>query len=386
MNSSTENKNPGLTSDDPSFDDIRPCRDDEVQAELAKIISDKTVLDSILKFRYPLLSKHFSFILMPLVKAYLARIVKSIHTIADFQLRVSDFMDHVSETTTDGVEYVGFDKLSKDKGYLFISNHRDISLDPAYIDKALHDSGLDTVRIAIGDNLLRLPAATSLMRLNKSFIVKRSITSPRDKLKALKHLSAYIGLSVCEGHSVWIAQREGRAKDGDDRTEDAVLKMIGLYGREIKQDFAEYMAGLNIVPVSISYEYDPNDEAKARELCEREKNHGEYHKDEFEDINTITLGIRGYKGHVRVVAGEVITGGFSTAEELSALIDKFVWSNYALFPPMLISAGYEEQVGAEEREKFEQRLNAMPEDLRGRVRAMYAKPYENRLKALQEHK
>ena len=264
-----------LTSDDVSFDDIRPWRDDEVSGELKKIVSDKTVINSILRFRYPILSRHFSFFLTPLVRSYLKKSVAGIHTVKDFQKRVSDFMDHVISTTTDGVEYVGFDKFDRTKGYLFISNHRDISLDPAFIDKALYANNLDTVRIAIGDNLLRMPAATSLMRLNKSFIVKRSIASPREKLKALMHLSSYIGLSIKEGQSIWIAQREGRAKDGDDRTEDAVLKMISLYGRQLKQDFGEYMRSLNIVPVSITYEYDPNDIAKARELAERERNNGQ---------------------------------------------------------------------------------------------------------------
>ena len=211
-----------LTSNDPVFDDIRPCRDDEVQSELKKIVSDDLVLNSILKFRYPVAYKPFSFILKPLVKAYLSKKIKNIKTIRDFQLIVADFVKNMSEKTTDGVELVGFDRLEKNKGYLFISNHRDISLDPAYIDYALFESKLDTVRIAIGDNLLRMPAATSLMRLNKSFIVKRSIEAPREKLKAFNQLSSYIGLSIEEGNSVWIAQREGRAKDGNDKTEEAV--------------------------------------------------------------------------------------------------------------------------------------------------------------------
>ena len=157
-----------LTSNDPVFDDIRPCRDDEVQSELKKIVSDDLVLNSILKFRYPVSYKPFSFILKPLVKAYLSKKIKNIKTIRDFQLIVADFVKNMSEKTTDGVELVGFDRLEKNKGYLFISNHRDISLDPAYIDYALFESKLDTVRIAIGDNLLRMPAATSIMRLNNA--------------------------------------------------------------------------------------------------------------------------------------------------------------------------------------------------------------------------
>ena len=366
-----------ITSNDPIFDDIRPCRDDEVQSELNKIISDDLVINSILKFRYPIFSKKFAFLLKPFVKAYLRNKVSKITSIRQFQEIVSTFMKKVVDSTTDGVELVGFDKLDKNKGYLFISNHRDISLDPAFIDLALFLSGQDTVRIAIGDNLLRMPAATSLMRLNRSFIVRRSIEAPREKLKALTHLSNYIGLSIEEGISIWIAQREGRAKDGNDKTEDAVLKMISLYGRQKKQDFKEYMSSLNIVPVSITYEYDPNDLAKARELNEKELT-GEYRKDEFEDIDTITRGIRGYKGHVKLVAGDPITGGFENAEELAAILDKFIWSNYEMYPTALISAGCDDKVSSDDKNKFNEHLSKYPQELQDRVKAMYAAPYYNK--------
>ena len=370
-----------LTSNDPVFDDIRPCRDDEVQSELKKIVSDDLVLNSILKFRYPVSYKPFSFILKPLVKAYLSKKIKNIKTIRDFQLIVADFVKNMSEKTTDGVELVGFDRLEKNKGYLFISNHRDISLDPAYIDYALFESKLDTVRIAIGDNLLRMPAATSLMRLNKSFIVKRSIEAPREKLKAFNQLSSYIGLSIEEGNSVWIAQREGRAKDGNDKTEEAVLKMIGLYGRQKKMDFASYMKSLNIIPVSITYEYDPNDLNKANELYQKKAN-GEYKKDQFEDIDTIARGIREYKGRVKLVAGEPIKDGFETVEELAAIIDKFIWSNYELYPSSLLSSGTDVGISSQEKEKFLQRINQYPEHLRELIKAMYAAPVKNKENAL----
>ncbi|MGN0916363.1 MAG: 1-acyl-sn-glycerol-3-phosphate acyltransferase [Succinivibrio sp.] len=377
MQTEKENKISELTSDDSSFDDIRPCRDDEVQSELKRIIDDDMVISSILKFRYPIWYKKLSFILKPFVKMYLRKKIGNIRTIKDFQMLVADFVDNMIKTTTDGLELVGFDKLEKDKGYLFISNHRDISLDPAFIDIALYHSGIDTVRIAIGDNLLRMPAATSLMRLNKSFIVKRSIESPREKLKALGHLSSYIGLSVEEGHSVWIAEREGRAKDGNDRAEPAVLKMIGLYGRQKKMDFDAYMQSLNIVPVSITYEFNPNDKQMAKELYETEKT-GSYAKDKFEDIENIARGIRGYKGRVKLVAGEPIKAGFKTAEELAAIIDKFIWSNYELYPSALVSAGMDDKVTTADKEKYLNRLNSYEEELRDRIKAMYAAPVKNK--------
>lgn len=365
------------SSADPIFDDIRPCWDHEVPAELDKICNDNELVQGIINFRYPLLAKLCPWILRPVVRSYLKRRTSHIKTIDDFQKRVAGYMEHTINTTTDGVEFVGFDKLTPGTGYLFISNHRDISLDPAFIDLALYQHGHETVRIAIGDNLLKSRAATSLMRLNKSFIVQRSVESPREKLKALTKLSTYIGLSVKEGHSVWIAQREGRAKDGDDRTEVSVLKMFHLYGRQLKLSFKDYIGQLNIVPVAISYEYDPSDMAKAHELEERERNNGEYKKGKMEDLLSIAGGIKGYKGRIKIVAGEPIKDGFETPEELAALIDGFIWQNYELFPTAWCAAGEKNNVSPEDNAKFEERLNGYPPELRKRICAMYAKPLVN---------
>ncbi len=370
-----------LSSADPFFDDIRPCTDAEVPAELHKICHDQDLLQGIINFRYPLLSRMCPFLLKPLVRQYLVKRCAQIRTISDFQSRVASFMEHVIATTTDGVIFEGFDKLQPGQAYLFISNHRDISMDPAFIDFALYKNGFDTVRIAIGDNLLKSQAATSLMRLNKSFIVQRSIESPRGKLRALTKLSEYIGLSLKEGHSVWIAQREGRAKDGDDRTEASVLKMFHLYGRKLKLSFKDYISTLNLVPVAISYEYDPGDLSKARELQERELNHGEYRKGKMEDLLSIAGGIKGYKGRVKISAGQPIKDGFESPEELAALIDNFIWQHYELFPSALCAAGADAAVSPADKEKFEARLNSYPPELRDRVRAMYARPYLNRKQA-----
>lgn len=365
------------SSADPFFDDIRPCTDAEVTGELYKICHDQELLQGIINFRYPRLAKMCPFIIKPLVRKYLIKRTQHIKTIADFQARVADFMEHIIATTTDGVTFEGFDKLEHGKGYLFISNHRDISLDPAFVDLALYKHGYDTVRIAIGDNLLKSPAATSLMRLNKSFIVQRSIESPRGKLLALTKLSQYIGLSIQEGHSVWIAQREGRAKDGDDRTEVSLLKMFHLYGRQLKVPFREYIASLNLVPVAISYEYDPGDLSKARELDERARNNGAYRKGKMEDLLSIAGGIKGYKGRIKLVAGTPLTDGFETPEELAALIDNFIWTHYQIYPTSLIAAGINAEVSEEDVAKFNARVNAYPPELQERVKAMYAKPYLN---------
>lgn len=379
------------SSEDAIFDDIRPCRDEEVRDELAKIVNDEKLIDGIIKLRYPHLRSFLNPILRMMIRFYLKREVKGINTIADFQSIVAKVVKSMIADTTDGVVFKGFDKLDPKKGYLFMSNHRDISLDPAFIDYALHQHNFDTVRIAIGDNLLRMQAATALMRLNKSFIVKRSVPSLREKLKEFNHLSHYIGLSLKEGNSIWIAQREGRAKDGYDRTEEAVLKMIYMHGRAEKKSFEEYMSGLNIVPVSITYEIDPADYDKAYELNEREQNDGKYQKGELEDIKSIIKGIKSYKGRISVIAGEPLKGGFETPEDLAKIIDNFIYSNYELYPSVMISA-YKlgmcdeskiSHISSEERAKFEDRINGYPENLRERILRMYAAPYENKSKVME---
>lgn len=386
---------PVLSSEDAIFDDIRPCRDDEAPQELAKIAQDESLVTGIVRLRFPTLSKWLGPVLRLFVRRYIKKQLAHIHNIQDFQLQVAKAMESMIANTTDGLTLRGFEKLDPNKSYLFISNHRDISLDPAFIDFALHLETQRTLRIAIGDNLLKMPAATALMRLNKSFIVKRAVASPRERLKEVIHLSQYMGLSLKEGHCIWIAQREGRAKNGDDRTEEAVLKMIYMYGRSQKEDFASYMGKLNIVPVSINYEFDPGDVDKARELEEKART-GVYHKAEFEDIKSIVKGIKGYKGRVTIVAGQPITSGFSTPEELAQLIDDFIYKNYQLYPSVLLAAhklGWApddvlQDITEAEKQKFWERINSYPEHLHEIVLKMYAYPYFNQqavLKGVKRH-
>ena len=377
------------SSEDAVFDDIRPCRDDEAQQELAVIANDESLVNGIVRLRYPKLSRFIGPLLKIPVRSYIKNAVRKINSIEDFQMQVAAAVTRMIDNTTDGVTFRGFEKLNPDRGYLFISNHRDISLDPCFIDFAYHSYYNQTVRIAIGDNLLKMPAATALMRLNKSFIVKRSVTLPRERLKEVNHLSHYIGLSLKEGHSIWIAQREGRAKDGNDCTEEAVLKMLHMYGRKQGKSFGEYMSSLNIVPVSITYEYDPGDVAKANELEERARNDGKYQKSEFEDIRSIIKGINDYKGRVCIVAGDPVSGGFETPSQLAALIDRFIYLNYEFYPSVMLAAhglglcGDDEiaSISTEDRNKFNNRLQGYPEHLHKRIMQMYAYPYINRKRA-----
>lgn len=364
-----------ITTESAEFDDIRHYRDDEVQGAIQSILDNDQLVTGIYKRIFGFLPDFVSKLGKPFIKFVLKMRFSRVKSIAQVQEFVARFMKGIIRDTTDGFTCKGFEKLDPKKGYLFISNHRDISLDPAFIDMACYFNHLDTVKIAIGDNLLRMKVATDLMRLNKSFIVKRSVQG-RDKLKALAHLSEYIGRSIEENHNVWIAQREGRAKDGNDKTEEAILKMFYMYGKKKKLSFAEYVKTLNIVPVSITYEYDPGDAAKAKEIYETEKN-GSYVKSQYEDIDSIVGGINGYKGRVNIVAGEPLTGDFETPQELAETIDNFIYSNYAMFPSCLLSAGVSEGVSEDEKAKFETRMSKIEPQLRDYVKKMYAAPYFN---------
>ena len=359
------------------FADIRPYHDDEVPAALERLMADDELLAAIAHFRFPSLSRWFGWLLKPLIRSALQRRWSRVRSVRDVQMEVAHFMERMIASTTDGVTYSGLEQLDSEKGYLFISNHRDIAMDPAFVNWGLFKCGLETVRIAIGDNLLRKPCATELMRLNKSFIVKRSVKGPREMMNAFNELSAYIAHSLADGHSIWIAQKEGRAKDGDDKTNPAILKMFYMAGKQQKRSFAEYMQSLNIVPVAISYEFDPGDEAKARELVERAQS-GSYEKGEFEDIDSIVSGIVGIKGRVHVSLGKPLSGDYESPEALAQAIDQAIHSQYRLFPSNLLAAGQSDGVTVEERQRFESRLAAMPSELRDTVRAMYAKPVENR--------
>jgi len=283
---------------------------------------------------------------------------------------------------------------------MFLSNHRDIAMDPAMVNLALMESGMDTLRIAIGDNLLSKPFAADLMRVNRSFIVKRNISGRREKLTELKKLSGYIRHSIVqEGVSVWIAQREGRAKDGQDRTETALLKMLALSkGRD--QSFAQAIGELSMVPVSISYEYDPCDVDKGRELFAKH-NGQDYIKQEFEDLDTIQTGLVGYKGRLHVAFGDVLADASSdileSADKLAAAIDQQIYSHYKLFPSNIIAyqllgktAGLEQVKAlwpdcdwADTQAFFQSRLSAAPRDYRSIITESYAAPVDNYLKATQ---
>ncbi len=364
------------------FADIRPYNDNEMKASLDRLINDDDFINLIAKHNIPQWLSAFSFILKPLIKSKFKKKVNKYNTIDELQTEVARYLGMVIKKTTSQVTFSGLDKLDKNKSYLFISNHRDIALDPALINWGLFSHKMSTVRIAIGDNLLQIPYVTELMKLNKSFVVQRSIKAPKLLLKALSQLSAYIYDSLSSGNSVWIAQKEGRAKNGDDFTDPALLKMIQLQGRKQKIEFADYVRKLNIVPVSISYQFEPCGIAKAKEQYHKEQ-HGEYEKQAGEDMDSIMEGFRSDKGHVHLSFGQPITEGANTPEELAQTIDQQILSSFYLHPGNYLAAEYEvENISDKDKAEFLQKMDAVPDELKPLVMEIYAKPLKKQLEQI----
>ena len=372
-----------MSESDP-FADIRPYRDEEVAPVLSNLLVDAEFLDAIAHLRLGAIAGIAPALVRPVVRFLLRREVRGVSDVAAMQMIIGRYMDRMIEDSTAGFSISGLDRLDPQRPYLFMSNHRDIAMDPAFTNLALHRSGRETVRIAIGDNLLTNPWVSDLMRLNKSFIVKRSVSGPRELLAAAKNLANYIKHSLLQENApVWIAQREGRAKDGVDRTEPAVIKMIGLSRDKRRQTFAEHIESLGIVPVAISYELDPCDALKANELCQLDSQ-GSYEKGEQEDVASIAQGIAGNKGRVHVSFGSPLGGGLETPEAVAAEVDRQIVTDYCLHPTnvhayrMLHGADsllpenlYLEEGDCSDAE-FEARINALPEAQRPYALAIYA--------------
>ena len=382
------NASTASTPSDP-WADIRPYMDHEVADVLAKLSRDNELLNALTRFRLPRLARWAPPLARAIASYAVRREVKDVTSVREFQMRIASYMVRMIRTTTDAFEVAGLDKLDPGSAYLFIGNHRDISLDPAFVNYALYQADRDTVRIAIGDNLLKKPYVTDLMRLNKSFIVPRSARGKRAMLAAYQQLSAYIRHSITEDqHSIWMAQREGRAKNGIDRTDPAIIKMLTIASRTTNRDaaFGDAIAELKLVPVSISYEYDPCDQQKAQELYDIDTK-GSYAKSEFEDIRSIVAGITGTKGRVQLRFGTPVGADMATPDEVAAEIDRQVIGGYRLFPshylalealgdaPELVAR---RAITRDDRERFNARLANVPEPLRPYWLAQYANPVKHK--------
>lgn len=376
------------------FDAIRPFYDSEINNAILNVI-DHPMMKALMNFTFP-----------DVADEVWKEQLRKTHSIRDFQCNfIYNTIQNVLKRSSEGLTTSGFEKLEKNDSYLFISNHRDIVLDTTLLNVALFEHGLVMTASAIGDNLVKKDFLNVLAKMNRNFLVQRGLT-PREMLQSSKTLSEYIGhLLQHENRSVWIAQREGRTKDGNDATNPGVLKMLAMGSDE--KNLMDYFKKIKVVPVSISYEYDPTDVLKIPQLL-AEANNEVYIKEKNEDFMTLLSGVMGQKKKIHIHIGDVLDEEIDKIKEefdnsnkqiqaLAQLIDDSILINYKLWPTNYIAYDilnktdtFASLYTANEKSLFERRLDMRidadnPIALQGLL-DMYANPVVNKLKYNDEHK
>ena len=364
------------------FDSIRPYADAEVQAVLSRLINDKDVIKAfIAASKYKGISKY------PLSSIFIKRILKKkiqdIQSVKEYQSIFESLVKEMIETKTSGFVCNGFRNLKKNESYLFISNHRDIAIDPALLNFVLHSNDHKTTNIAVGNNLMSEKWASDLMRLNKSFIIDRTGKSKREIYQGLHLASEYIEDSLLEKNdSIWIAQKQGRAKDGIDETDPALLKMIHLANRK-SISICDYFNSLNFIQIAVSYEFDPNDAYKAKEVYAKKANQ-EYTKSHREDLESIANGISGQKGLIELNIGKTIKFNEESYNACAQLITNSIHKLYKLLPSNFaacdiqkIPYSIEHDFSAEQINSAKNTLNERAEGMEPEIRALLFQQYSN---------
>lgn len=371
------------------FDDIRPYSEGEMKEAFDRILADRQ-FDRVLRGFCPLPKG---------IRNWLLRMLFiGIKTPLDFQKRLmKPLVCYVFRKATTGHSFFFPKSLDRRGNYTFMSNHRDIVLDSAFLDILLLKAGFSTtVEIAIGNNLLIYPWIETFVRMNKSFVVKRGL-SPKETLKSSIHMSQYMHFAINEKHeNIWIAQREGRAKDSDDRTQEAVLKMLNMGGPtsgRTTADIIENLRHMHIVPLAISYEYDPCDYLKAKEFqCKRDISG--WKKSKQDDLDNMNTGIWGKKGHVHYQAADCINNWLDTLDPnaidkadifriVAEHIDHEIHKNYRIYDINRDALAGRTNAYIESRIKMVDVENPDVPFLREKITAMYANPLRNYEAAVQ---
>ncbi len=387
------------------FDEIRPYEPEEMKQAFDDLINDRQ-FSLMLKGFVPWLPKSLRNGLLKLA-------FTGVKTPLDFQLRMmKPIVNYIIRRHTDGCTFddSALRGESRDERFTFLSNHRDIVLDSAFLDVMLYRNGYPTtVEIGIGDNLLIYPWIKRLVRMNKAFTVRRGLTA-HEMMRSSQLMSRYIHYAVTQKReNIWIAQREGRAKDSDDRTQESVLKMLAMGGPIIENGESQLLCSLeelNIVPLTISYEFDPCDYLKAQEF-QLKRDNPDFKKSKQDDLDNMRTGILGYKGHVHYHCGQPINAWLADLHDLprnefylalSSRIDSELHLGYRLFPCNYIALDdlegtsvYADRYTEADRHRFEcylqgqlDRVTISGKDesfLRERMLTMYANPLRNYLKA-----
>ncbi len=363
-----------------NFDDIRPYQDSEVPGVVARLLQNSELRDGIAYFLFPRL-----YATSPAVARYCTGLLlrwrgRGLRRVHDIQMLMKRYIDHMVRDSVVSLTTSGLDRLPGRGPFLFISNHRDIVLDTVFLNRVLHAADHATCRMAVGDNLLSTDYAADIMRLNKSFVVERSASGAKAVLRALQKTSAYVKHSLEQGESVWIAQRSGRAKDGFDRTEPALLKMLTLAYRDESKTLDYWLSQVTLIPVSISYELDPCDLAKAEELRAVEEV-GEFTKSQSADLEAIVASVTGKKGRVHIAFGDRVVPPLESAELVAQELDRSIVGGFKIYPTQ--ASAYAEVTGntvpsaveaADDTSQrlFEQRVAACSPELRPHLLAQYA--------------
>ena len=377
------------------FADVCPFNDSEFNEKVALLVNEP-MFRSVVNYAIPGVDYDI------FVKKLLSLKGKD-----DFQVQImKPFLETLVKNTTDGLTLSGEENYEKGKSYTFISNHRDIVLDASFLNLGLIGVDRPTTEVAIGNNLLIYEWISILVRLNKSFIVKRDLIS-RQRLEGAMQLSNYVHFALSKKkQSVWIAQREGRAKDSDDRTQESLLKMLGMGGEG--KTFYSRIKELNLLPLSISYEYDPNDYLKAKEFLMKKRD-SSFKKSKEDDLLSMSTGIMGYKGHVHFEIMpcvnfklDEVSTDIDKAELLNIVrteIDKSIYKGYKLYPCNYIaydmahntSKFLNSDYAIEDKDRFvayvENQLKKIDietteeekEYMRNMIYAMYYNPLKNKL-------
>ncbi|MFN3997671.1 1-acyl-sn-glycerol-3-phosphate acyltransferase [Algoriphagus sp.] len=370
------------------FDSIRPFYDAEANKAIRQIIEDP-MLEAMMNFTFPDENP-----------SHWKDLMKHTHSLRDFQINfIYPALLKVLEKSSDGLTTGGFEALEPNTAYLYISNHRDIILDTSLLNACIYEKGLVMTTSAIGDNLIKKPFLHTLSRLNRNFAIRRGLTG-RALFESSLMVSEYIRKSLLnENRSVWTAQREGRTKDGNDITQKGVLKMLTL--AENGADSFGFFEKIRVVPVSISYEYDPTDSLKMPELLAKSRDE-KYVKHENEDFVNLLRGLLGTKRRIHIQVNGVLdheikaisTSDISQTEKLAQLatiINHKIWKGYRLWPSNYIahdllsgSEHFSSHYSLEEKDAFEKRLlskvdTSNPELLKSFL-SMYAYPVDNSLK------
>lgn len=322
------------------------------------------------------------------LKSYLPELLSKVKTYEDFQRSITAgvmiptiLMKSVNEFT-----FSGSDALDKEKPYLFISNHRDIVLDCTLLDYALMQSGMMLCEMAIGDNLLVNQFATDLFKLNGGITVKRELPMREKYLESIRLSEYFIELITEEHQSIWVAQKSGRSKDGIDTTNAAIIKMLYLSKKKTGIKFPELIKQCNIVPVAISYEYDPCDINKGREEVSKLLNGGEYQKKKYEDLLNMLRGLRKYKGNIHLAFGKPLTGDYESPDAVAREIDRQIHMNYRLWDTNCFAYDYMEHTDRFadryadlDTQKFLDRYKGLKKDIKEFVLNSYANPVRSYL-------